>query len=68
MNQLQQDFIKYLSQPSKKRILIEPKKYKSIEKNQFARNIYLYNINELNETLWKTIVIRKIKSLEKVKE
>ena len=77
LNQLQKDFIEFLSQPSKKSILIDQflnkyiefsNKCKSMEKNQVARNRYLDDINELNETLWKTVEIRKIESLEKVKE
>ena len=76
LNDIQKDFIEYLSRPSKKCVIIEQfldkymefsKQCKSIENPKIARDRYLKDINELNETLWKTVEIRKNESLEKIK-
>ena len=75
LNDIQKDFIEYLSRPSKKSVIINQflkkyiefsKKCKSMENPQIARDRYLKDINELNETLWKTVEIRKNESLEKI--
>jgi hypothetical protein len=75
LNEIQKDFIEYLSRPSKKSVIINQflnkyiefsKKCKSMESPQIARDRYLKDINELNETLWKTVEIRKNESLEKI--
>ena len=76
LNELQKEFIEFLSSPSKKSVIIDQflnkyiefsNKCKSMEKNQVARNRYLEDIDELNETLWKTVEIRKNESLERIK-
>ena len=75
LNEIQKDFIEYLSRPSKKSVIIDQflnkyiqfsKQCKSLENPQIARDRYLKDINELNETLWKTVEIRKNESLEKI--
>ena len=76
LNEIQKDFIDFLSRPSKKRIIINQflnkymefsKKCKSLEIPDLARERYLKDINELSETLWKIIEIRKNESIEKIK-
>ena len=75
LNDIQKDFISYLSRPSQKNVIINQflnkykefsKKCKSIENSKLVRDNYLKDINELNETLWKTVEIRKNESLEKI--
>jgi hypothetical protein len=77
LNELQKDFIEFLSRPSQKSAIIEQflnkyiefsKKGKQIEKTELVKEKYLEDINELNETLWKTVEIRKNESLEKIRE
>ena len=75
LNDIQEDFITYLSRPSQKRVIINQflnkykefsKKCKSIENTKIVKDRYLKDINELNETLWKAVEIRKTESLKKI--
>ena len=75
LNDIQKDFIVYLSRPSQKIIIINQflnkyiefsKKCKSLESTKIVKDRYFKDINELNETLWKTVEIRKMESLKKI--
>ena len=75
LQDIQNEFIEYLSRPSKKGIIINQfldkynefsKQCKLIEKPDIARKIYLKDIDELNETLWASVEIRKDESLKKI--
>ena len=75
LNKIQKEFIQYLSRPSDKKIIINQflNKYKEfankckyIQNTTIARAKYLSDIDELNETLWKIVEIRKFESLDKI--
>ena len=75
LKDIQKNFIEFLSRPSKKNEIIDQflnkyiefsKKCKVIENTKIVRERYLEDINELNETLWQTVEIRKNESLEKI--
>ena len=75
LNGIQKDFIKFLSRPSDKKIIINQflNKYKEfsskcqhIQDYTSSRAKYLGDIDELNETLWKIVEIRKNEALDKI--
>lgn len=75
LNGIQKDFIKFLSRPSDKKVIINQflNKYKEFSnKGQHIQNFtssrakYLGDIDELNETLWKIVEIRKNEALDKI--
>ena len=75
LNSIQKDFIKFLSRPSEKKIIINQflNKYKEfsnkckfIQNTNIARTKYLSDIDELNETLWKIVELRKFEALDKI--
>ena len=75
LNLIQKDFIKFLSRPSDKKVIINQflNKYKEfankckyIQNTTIARARYLSDIDELNETLWKIVEIRKFEALDKI--
>ena len=75
LNSIQKDFITFLSRPSDKKIIINQflNKYKEfankcryIKNTTIARARYLSDIDELNETLWKIVEIRKFEALDKI--
>ena len=75
LNLIQKDFIKFLSRPSDKKIIINQflNKYKEfsnkckyIQNTTIVRARYLSDIDELNETIWKIVEIRKFEALDKI--
>ena len=75
LNSIQNDFIKFLSRPSDKKIIINQflnkykefsNKFRFIQNTTIARGRYLSDIEELNETLWKIVEIRKFEALDKI--
>ena len=75
LNLIQKDFIKFLSRPSDKKVIINQflNKYKEfsnqcryIQNTTIARSRYLNDIDELNETLWKIVEIRKFEAIDKI--
>ena len=75
LNLIQKDFINFLSRPSDKKIIINQflNKYKEfankcryIKNTAIVKTRYLSDIDELNETLWKIVEIRKFESLDKI--
>ena len=75
LNSIQKEFIQFLSRPSDKNIIINQflNKYKEfsnkcrfIQNMSIARARYLSDIDELNETLWKIVEIRKFEALDKI--
>ena len=75
LTDIQEEFIKFISMPSKKKVIINQflnkyieffKQCKLIENNNIVRDKYLSDVNELNETLWKIVEIKKNESLEKI--
>ena len=75
LNLIQKEFIQFLSRPSDKKIVINQflnkyrefaNKCKYIQNTTIAKARYLSDIDELNETLWKIVEIRKFESLDKI--
>ena len=75
LNEMQHEFITFLSRSSNKNILINQffnkykkfsKQYWYIQEDQTIKNKYLSDIDELFETLWKVVEIRKLKDIEKI--